>query len=86
MQGDIRRIAEGHATLERMLAQTREELTSRIGDLENRMNLGFQKVWQELGEVRKELGQIKRELAQLRQAVSEIDRRLQTHENQAHAT
>lgn len=77
------RIAEGHATLERMIDQARQELAAQVGDLQGQMNLGFREIFQRLDRVEIDLAQIKQEFSQVKQAVSEIDRRLEIHE-QAH--
>lgn len=79
MQGDIRRVAEGHDSLRREMEQLRQELSHRMDDLENRMDLGFQSIRQELNQLKQELAQVKQELAQVKQAVSEIDRKLEAH-------
>ena len=77
MLGEVKRVAEGHATLERLIGKTRDELTSRMDDMGSQMRLGFKESYQRLSRIEAELGQMK-------QALSEVDRRLQAHE-QAHA-
>ena len=75
---EIRRVAEGHSTLQQQMDQLRQDLTVRIDSLENQMNLNFRDVFQRLDRVEQELAQVK-------QAVFETSKRVEIHEK-AHAT
>ena len=75
---EVKKVAEGHETLERMISQVRQELTGQIGRLENQTSLGFREVFQRLDRVEQELGHIK-------QAVSETAGQLKLHQKE-HAT
>jgi len=81
---EVRRIAEGHSTLERKIEQFRIEVNARINDLENRMNLGFREVFQRLDRLEQRMDRAEQELGHIKQAVLESAKRLETHE-QAHA-